>query len=90
MTIVGLIIGIVNGWSMALANFAVGPVIGITALFMAKTVESYYGKSLKAYGQSAGYAEQALSSIKVVVAFGMESIEIKNYSKYLEKSKKIG
>lgn len=90
MTICGLVIGIVNGWSLALANFAVGPIIGTCALFMAKTIESKFAISLRAYGQSAGYAEQALSAIKVVVAFGMEPVEIKNYTKYLEVSKQIG
>ncbi len=40
-----------------------------------------------AYSQSAGYAEQALSAIRVVSAFGMESLEAKNYSKYLERAK---
>lgn len=40
---------------------------------------------MKAYGQSAGYAEQALSSIRVVVSFGQESLEISNYSRFLER-----
>lgn len=40
-----------------------------------------------AYSQSAGYAEQALSAIRVVSAFGMESLEAKNYAKYLERAK---
>lgn len=83
MTVCGIVISIINGWSLSLANFAVGPFIGIAALFFSKTIESKSSKALKAYAQSAGYAEQALSSIKVVVAFGMEAIEIKNYTRYL-------
>jgi len=43
-----------------------------------------------AYSQSAGYAEQALSAIKVVSAFGMESLEAKNYKKYLDRAKNAG
>jgi len=57
MTICGIIIGIINGWSLALALFAVGPVVGVTAMFFGKTMESRFSKALKAYGQSAGYAE---------------------------------
>jgi hypothetical protein len=34
---------------------------------------------MKAYGQSAGYAEQALNAIRVVVAFGQENREVHNY-----------
>lgn len=33
MTICGLVIGLINGWSLALANCAVGPIIGVTAVF---------------------------------------------------------
>ena len=49
MTVCGLVISIVNGWSLALANFAVGPFIGIAALFFGKTIESKSSKALKAY-----------------------------------------
>jgi hypothetical protein len=42
---------------------------------------------MKAYGQSAGYAEQALNAIKVVAAFGQEEKEIQNYQKYLFRAK---
>ena len=90
MTICGLIIGAINGWSLALANCAIGPIIGVCAVFFGSTMESKFSKALKAYGQSAGYAEQALSAIKVVVAFGMEPVEITNYSKYLSRSKEMG
>lgn len=38
MTICGFAIGIINGWSLALANCAVGPVIGITGLLFFKTI----------------------------------------------------
>jgi hypothetical protein len=34
---------------------------------------------MKAYGQSAGYAEQAINAIRVVQAFGQEEKEYKNY-----------
>ena len=57
MTICGLVIGLINGWSLALANCAVGPIIGVTAVFFGSTMESKFSKALKAYGQSAGYAE---------------------------------
>jgi len=39
---------------------------------------------MKAYGQSAGYADQALSSMKTVTIFGQQLQEIKNYTKYLD------
>ena len=38
---------------------------------------------MKAYTQSAGYAEQALGSIKVVHTYGSEKLELGIYSKHL-------
>ena len=43
---------------------------------------------MKAYAQSAGYAEQALQSVKIVQAYGNELLELKNYVKYLARAKK--
>jgi hypothetical protein len=45
---------------------------------------------MKAYGQSAGYADQALNAIRVVVAYGQEEKEVKNYVKYLDRARKAG
>jgi ribosomal protein S19 len=45
---------------------------------------------MKAYGQSAGYADQALNAIRVVVAYGQEEKEVKNYIKYLDRARKAG
>jgi ATP-binding cassette subfamily B (MDR/TAP) protein 1 len=45
---------------------------------------------MKAYAQSAGYAEQALSAIKVVHTYGQELLELKNYGKYLQQAKTVG
>lgn len=41
-------------------------------------------KSKAAYGQANGYADQALSSMKVVQTYGREGLETKNYLKYLD------
>jgi len=57
MTICGLVIGTINGRSLALANCAIGPIVGVCAVFFGATMESKFSKALKAYGQSAGYAE---------------------------------
>jgi ATP-binding cassette subfamily B (MDR/TAP) protein 1 len=45
---------------------------------------------LEAYAQSAGYAEQALSAIRVVTAFGQQTKEGKSYDKYLHRAKEAG
>jgi len=90
MSICGLTIGFTLGWSLALTMLAIVPVMSIVGIIFSSAGATKFAKSLKAYGQSAGYAEQALSAIKVVVAFGMESCEVTNYSKYLSISKQMG
>lgn len=43
---------------------------------------------LKSYAQSAGYAEQALHSIRIVHTYCNEMLEHRNYVKYLDRSRK--
>jgi ABC-type multidrug transport system fused ATPase/permease subunit len=43
---------------------------------------------MKAYSQSAGYAEQALQAIKVVHTYGNELLEVRNYNNYLGRASK--
>lgn len=49
MTICGFVIGIVNGWSLALAMTAVGPVIGICAWCYSLMANKKSSEGLKAY-----------------------------------------
>lgn len=44
---------------------------------------------MKAYAQSAGYAEQALQAIKIVHTYGNELLENKIYSKHLERAREL-
>jgi ATP-binding cassette subfamily B (MDR/TAP) protein 1 len=45
---------------------------------------------MKAYGQSAGYADQALNAIRVVAAYSQEEKEVSNYTKYLSRARTVG
>ena len=59
-------------------------------LGFAMSLEDGNNENMKAYSQSSGYAEQALSAIKVVHTYGQELLEMKNYNKYLSRAKIIG
>lgn len=89
MCIVSFAIGFSTGWTLTLALLAMGPfmVIGL-GLFIA-SLTSGMANVVRSYGQSAGYAEQALSSIRVVISYGMEMAEIENYNTYLVKSRTV-
>ena len=56
---------------------------------MGAALQSGLTESLKAYSQSAGYAEQALQAIKIVHTYGQEKLELKNFSKYLTRCEAI-
>lgn len=71
------------GWLLNCIMLAFVPVIMVTGVLMGAALQSGLTESLKAYSQSAGYAEQALQAIKIVHTYGQEKLEEKSYSKYL-------
>lgn len=90
MSCSGLFFAFFRGWLMSLILFAVFPIMMIAATIISTAIKSGFSKNLKSYGQSAGYAEQALNAIRVVQAFGQEKTEIENYGKYLDRAKITG
>jgi ATP-binding cassette subfamily B (MDR/TAP) protein 1 len=90
MCISGLFFAFFRGWAMSLILMAAFPVVFIMVGFFVKAMQSGFSQNLQAYGQSAGYAEQALNAVKVVQAFGQEPTEMRNYENYLGKTKSVG
>mgnify|MGYP002631561046 FL=1 len=74
------------GWLYTLILFGMAPIIASTGVLMAIAMEDGFKEQMKSYGQSAGYAEQALQAIKVVHTYGQEKLELKNYTKYLDRA----
>ena len=66
------------------------PFIAISGGAFAASMTAGFSKSLKAYSQSAGYAEQALTAIRVVSANGREETEVKTYDTFLDRVRKAG
>jgi ABC-type multidrug transport system fused ATPase/permease subunit len=50
MTLCGLVIAFVNGWSLALAMVAIGPAIGVCAACFGAMTTGKFKAGLKAYG----------------------------------------
>ena len=48
------------GWLYTLILFGMAPIIAATGVLMAISMEDGFKEQMKSYGQSAGYAEQAL------------------------------
>jgi len=72
---------------MTLILCASMPVMMMVGTLMTMALEGGIMQQMKAYSQSAGYAEQALSAIRVVHTYGQELLEHTNYSKYLYRAK---
>jgi len=48
------------------------PVLAVMVVVLVKSAEKREKEAIASYGQSAGYAEQALNSIRVVTAYGRQ------------------
>uniref|UniRef100_K7FJS5 ATP binding cassette subfamily B member 1 n=1 Tax=Pelodiscus sinensis TaxID=13735 RepID=K7FJS5_PELSI len=86
----GFIVGFTKGWKLTLVILAVSPVLGLSAAIWAKILSAFTDKELTAYAKAGAVAEEVLSSIRTVIAFGGEKKEIKRYHKNLEDAKNIG
>lgn len=58
------------GWKLSLILMGVMPFLMLTGIAMAASLESGVVQMMRAYAQSAGYAEQALNAIRVVHSYG--------------------
>jgi len=90
MCVSGLFFSFFKGWYFSLILLIYFPVMLIAAIGVGMSFSVGFSENMKAYGQSAGYAEQALNAIKVVFAFGQEEKEAQNYEKYLNRARKVG
>uniref|UniRef100_A0A671LMY3 ABC-type xenobiotic transporter n=1 Tax=Sinocyclocheilus anshuiensis TaxID=1608454 RepID=A0A671LMY3_9TELE len=86
----GIIIGFVKGWKLTLVILAVSPLLGISAAIIAKVMTSFTSREQTAYAKAGAVAEEVLSSIRTVFAFGGQKKEILRYHKNLEDAKNVG
>uniref|UniRef100_F7E6I9 Phosphatidylcholine translocator ABCB4 n=1 Tax=Ornithorhynchus anatinus TaxID=9258 RepID=F7E6I9_ORNAN len=86
----GFIIGFTKGWKLTLVILAISPVLGFSAAVWAKILSSFTDQELKAYAKAGAVAEEVLSAIRTVIAFGGQKKELERYNKNLEEAKKVG
>ncbi|KAI5107316.1 bile salt export pump, partial [Silurus meridionalis] len=88
--IFGFLVGFVGGWKLTLVVIAVSPLIGLAAGLMAMAVAKLTGHELQAYAKAGAIADEVLSSIRTVAAFGGEDKETERYDKNLEEAQNWG
>uniref|UniRef100_A0A8C4VA28 Bile salt export pump n=1 Tax=Falco tinnunculus TaxID=100819 RepID=A0A8C4VA28_FALTI len=74
----GFLLGFVSGWKLTLVIIAVSPLLGVGA-----AVYGLVSRELKAYAKAGAVADEVLSSIRTVAAFGGEKKEAERYDKNL-------
>eukprot|EP00123_Amoebidium_parasiticum_P013463 comp21970_c0_seq1/m.31708 comp21970_c0_seq1/g.31708 ORF comp21970_c0_seq1/g.31708 comp21970_c0_seq1/m.31708 type:complete len:1325 (-) comp21970_c0_seq1:487-4461(-) len=83
MFIAGFSIGFSYGWKLTLVILAAVPLLAICGAFLAKLTSEMTSRGQTAYARAGGVAEEALSLIRTVVAFGGEDREKERYRKEL-------
>ncbi|XP_036182886.1 ATP-binding cassette sub-family B member 5 [Myotis myotis] len=87
---IGLVIGMVKGWKLTLVTLSTSPLIIASAAMCSRIVISLTNKELNAYSKAGAVAEEVLSSIRTVVAFGAQEKEIQRYTYNLKDAKDVG
>jgi len=91
MSVSGFFLGYIAafyfGWKLSLILLGGLPFVLLSGVAMGAMFETGAVESMKAYAQSAGYAEQALQSVKIVHTYCNEILELDNYTKYLGRAK---
>ncbi|KAM9486776.1 bile salt export pump-like isoform 1-T2 [Clarias gariepinus] len=88
--IFGFLVGFFGGWKLTLVVIAVSPLIGLGAGLMAMAVARLTGRELQAYAKAGDIADEVLSAIRTVAAFGGEEKETERYDKNLEEAQTWG
>ncbi|XP_047703316.1 ATP-binding cassette sub-family B member 5 [Prionailurus viverrinus] len=87
---IGLAIGLVKGWKLTLVTLSTSPLIIASAAMFSRIMISLSSKELNAYSKAGAVAEEVLSSIRTVVAFGAQEKEIQRYTQNLKDAKDVG
>ena len=64
------------GWKLALVILAITPLIMLTGMLMGRVMAAFTSKEQAAYAAAGAIAEEVISSIRTVVAFGGEQNEL--------------
>ncbi|KAM3861971.1 bile salt export pump [Diretmus argenteus] len=86
----GFMVGFIGGWKLTMVVIAVSPLIGLAAGLMAMAVGRLTGQELKAYAKAGAVADEVLSSIRTVAAFGGEEKEAERYDRNLVEAQNWG
>ncbi|XP_059085287.1 ATP-dependent translocase ABCB1-like isoform X5 [Tigriopus californicus] len=88
--IASLINAFVHGWELTLVILSVMPVLVIATAIIAGSQTYLTARELKAYGKAGSVAEEVLSAVRTVVAFGGQTKEVNRFENNLHDARKAG
>lgn len=88
--VVGLVVGFILSWEVALLMCATFPLMTFGALIMAKAMMDMTQETQGAYAKAAELADEVLFAIRTVVSFGGESRELRRYTAAVEMARRGG
>uniref|UniRef100_A0AAY5KWK8 ATP-binding cassette sub-family B member 5 n=1 Tax=Esox lucius TaxID=8010 RepID=A0AAY5KWK8_ESOLU len=88
--IISFIIGFSKGWKLTLVILSISPVLAFSAFIFSKVLTSFTSLEQGAYAKAGAVAEEVLSSVRTVFAFGGQQREITRYQNNLEDAKNMG
>ncbi|XP_056145780.1 bile salt export pump [Lampris incognitus] len=88
--IFGFTVGFIGGWKLTVVVIAVSPLIGLGAGLMAWSLARMTQWEIKAYAKAGSVADEVLSSIRTVAAFGGEEREAERYDTSLVEAQNWG
>ncbi|XP_027629646.1 bile salt export pump isoform X3 [Tupaia chinensis] len=89
-TVCGFLLGFYRGWKLTLVIISVSPLIGIGAAIIGLSVSKFTDYELKAYAKAGSVADEVISSMRTVAAFGGEKRETERYEKNLVYAQRWG
>ncbi|EGG19851.1 ABC transporter B family protein [Cavenderia fasciculata] len=86
----GFVIGLINGWQLALVILALTPLLAAAGAFMTKMMTDLTKKGQDSYAKAGAVAEEKIGSIRTVVTFSGEERESQRYYDRLAEAMVVG
>lgn len=86
----GFVVGFYRGWKMSLVMSASLPLVAAGGYFITKVHKSWGTSTQRVYSRSGSLAYEALSNIKLVKSYCLESLMFKKYYKAITEVESVG
>ncbi|XP_039267520.2 ATP-dependent translocase ABCB1-like [Styela clava] len=90
MVLAGFLIAFIYSWKLSLVALSISPFLIVSSALIFTLTTKYTTAELDAYANAGSIAEETISSIRTVVAFGIQEEQAKRYGDNLGEAKAMG